>query len=57
MENQVTILVEVDGELHLVVMEDANYQAVKSLIKASMTHVIPTGKMQRQLNNFLGWSE
>lgn len=56
MENQVTILVEVDGELHLVVMEDANYQAVKSLIKASMTHVIPTGRMQRQLNNFLGWS-
>ena len=57
MTNQITILTEIDGELHLVAMDADELETIEVLIKTATKYVIPTGKMQRQLNNFLGWSE
>ncbi|MEK3756780.1 hypothetical protein MHB73_21305 [Bacillus sp. FSL K6-6483] len=52
---QVTILVEVDGEIHLAVMEKEKYEAVTFMAKNSIHGVIPTGKSQAELNDFLGY--
>ncbi|WP_263707876.1 hypothetical protein [Shouchella tritolerans] len=52
---QVTILVEIDGQVHLTAMEKEKYEAVTFLAKNSVVGVIPTGKSQAELNEFLGY--
>ncbi|MGN7284294.1 hypothetical protein ACTHP3_05000 [Shouchella rhizosphaerae] len=52
---QVTILVEIEGQVHLVAMEREKLGAVTFLDKNSIHGVIATGKSQAELNEFLGY--
>ncbi|WP_263708017.1 hypothetical protein [Shouchella tritolerans] len=54
-EAQVTILVEINGQVHLVAMEREKLEAVTFLAKNSIHGVIATGKSQAELNEFLGY--
>ena len=49
----VTILLEIDGIVHLVAMEKEKYKAIKALIKASTTNVSPTKIHQENLKRIL----
>lgn len=50
---QVTILLEIDGEMHLVAMEKSEYQLISDLIKKTTKAVIPTGVKQSDLLDFV----
>lgn len=54
---QVTILLEIDGKIHLVGMKKDNFDAVSLLIKSSAELAAPTGKTQGELNDFLGYKK
>ncbi|MBX0320117.1 hypothetical protein [Shouchella clausii] len=56
-EAQVTILVEINGQVHLTAMEKEKLEAVAFLAKNSIHGVIPTGKSQAELNEFLGYRD
>lgn len=53
----VNVLLELDGEIHLVAMEPDKYDAVSFLIKASVDTIIKTGKTQAELLNFLNYNK
>lgn len=49
----ITVLIEIDGQVHLVGMSKERLEAVQTMVKMSAEAVIPTGKNQKQLVNFL----
>lgn len=53
----VSILVEVDGTVHLVLMEKDKYEAIDFLVKRSVHRLIRTPKTQKELRDFLGVKE
>lgn len=54
---QLSILLEIDGKVHLVGMHKENLEAVQYLIKSSVEVVIPTNKSQQELRNFLEYNK
>ena len=52
--SQVTILIEIDGQVHLVGMPKDDYKIISELIKRSIVKVIPTSKTQTELRLFFG---
>lgn len=52
---QVTLLLEIDGKVHLIGMEKEKLEAVEFLIKRSVAVVVPTKKSQHELVNFLNY--
>lgn len=50
--SQVSILIEIDGVVHLVGMEKDYYEAVSEVVKRSIATVIPTNKTQHELRKF-----
>lgn len=54
---QVSLLLEINGEIHLVVMEKDKLEAVELMIKLSAEAAVPTGKSQKELNVFLGYNK
>lgn len=52
-QSQVTILVEVDGEVCAVKMDKDKFDAVSFFIKQSIDELIKTGKTQTELRKFL----
>ncbi|WP_339147653.1 MULTISPECIES: hypothetical protein [unclassified Sutcliffiella] len=56
-DSQVTILLEIDGEIHLVAMKKDNLDAIGLIVKASAETAYATGKTQKDLNIFLGYSK
>ncbi|WP_144558496.1 hypothetical protein [Shouchella miscanthi] len=53
-DSQVTAVLEINGEVHLLAMEQEHYEAVSTLVKMSATTAYPTGKSQTELREFLG---
>lgn len=51
---QATILLEIDGQVHIVGMETKNLEAITFLIKSATKLTVPTGKKQEELRKFLG---
>lgn len=51
---QATILLGIDGKMHLVAMEKETYKVVNELIKRSIDSVIPTGRTQKECREFFG---
>lgn len=54
-EAQVTILLEVDGEMHLVGMSKEHLDTITLLVKRATSMIVPTGKTQHELNDFLNY--
>lgn len=54
---QVTILLEINGKVHLVGMSKERLETMDLLIKKSAEVVIPTDKSQKDLNGFLGYNK
>lgn len=52
--SQVTMLIEVGGEVHLVGMDPDSYKLLSDLIKQSISTVVPTGVTQSELRKFVG---
>lgn len=50
---QVSILLEIDGQVHLVGFEKERFEAITTLIKAAAEVAVPTGKSQTELRGFL----
>jgi hypothetical protein len=50
---QVSILLEIDGQVHLVGFEKERLEAITTLIKMGTEVVVPTGKSQAELRGFL----
>lgn len=48
-----TILINIDGQMHLTVFKKDEYEALSVLIKMGMENVIPTPATQSQLNKLL----
>lgn len=53
----VNILIELDGNVHLVAMTETNFKMFSSLIKTSAEGLIKTGKTQVELLEFLNYKE
>ncbi|MEK5139112.1 hypothetical protein MKZ18_06400 [Priestia sp. FSL W8-0001] len=53
---QVTVLLEINGQIHLVAMDKEKLDAINMLVKSSAEMVVPTGKSQADLNKFLGYT-
>ncbi|WPK12266.1 hypothetical protein R6U77_00845 [Lysinibacillus louembei] len=51
---QLTILINIDGQMYLTGFDKEQYEAVQVLIKTAIKTVIPTEVKQVQLNGFLG---
>ena len=51
---QVNILLTIDGEVHLISMQQQNLEAVDTLVKVAAETAYPTGKSQNDLRKFLG---
>lgn len=51
----VNVLLEINGQIHLVGMSQDKVDAVSFLVKRAVEAVIPTKKTQGQLNDFLGY--
>lgn len=51
---QVTVLVEVNGDICLVAMPKEQLQAIETLVKISVAKLYKTRKTQADLNKFLG---
>jgi|GEM_PF-2885975 len=51
---QLTVLLEINGRVHLVGMKKDRLQAIEMLVKASAEFVMPTEKSQAELCDFLG---
>lgn len=54
-DSQVTVLLEVDGEICLVAFKKENLKLVQFTVKAAAEMVAKTGKTQAELNEFLGY--
>lgn len=54
---QVTILLEINGQMHLVAMNKEKLDAINMLVKVSAEMAVPTGKSQSDLNKFLGYTK
>lgn len=54
---QVTVLLEIDGEIHLVGMTKDNLDAVNMMVKAAAEIVVPTGRSQGDINKWLGFGK
>lgn len=50
----VTILLEIDGRIHMVAMPKERFETVDILIKNSIEYVISTDITQQEMNKFLG---
>lgn len=50
----VSILLEVDGQVHIVAMEKDSYDAIQMLAKTAVTTAYRTERSQRELHEFLG---
>lgn len=53
----VNILIEYQGEIHMVAMEKDRIEAVSFLTKKSIDTLIKTGKTQAELLGFLGYKK
>ena len=53
----INILLEVDGEIYLTAMKNDRLETIQSLVQASADAVVPTGKTQGQLNDFIGYQK
>lgn len=51
---QLTILINIDGQMYLTAFDKEQYEAVQVLVKTAIKTVIPTEVKQVQLNEFLG---
>lgn len=56
-DSQVTILLEIGGEIHLVAMKKDKLDAIELMVKASAEIAYATGKSQKDLNVFLGYNK
>lgn len=54
---QLTILLEIDGMVHLVGISKDRLEAFDMLIKKATEVVIPTSKTQNDLRNFLNYNK
>lgn len=50
---KVSILLEIDGQVHLVGFEKERLEGLTALIKMAVEVVVPTGKSQTELRGFL----
>ncbi|AJK87665.1 MULTISPECIES: hypothetical protein [Lysinibacillus] len=50
---QVSILLEIDGQVHLVGFEKELLETITSLVKIAANVAVPTGKSQVELREFL----
>lgn len=53
---QVSILLEIDGKVHMVGMTKERLEAISLLIKGAIEVAIPTNRTQKDLQDFLGYS-
>lgn len=53
-EAQTNIVLEIDGQLHLVGMKSDRLEAVDTFIKSAVEVVVPTKRTQKELRDFLG---
>ncbi|MEK5038788.1 hypothetical protein [Sporosarcina sp. FSL K6-3457] len=53
----VNILIELDGQVHLVAMEQDKFDAVSFLAKASASTLVKTGRSQAELLEFLNYKK
>lgn len=53
-QSSITVLIEVDGIVHLVAMEKDKYEAISFLTKQSVYRLIKTSRSQAELREFLG---
>lgn len=51
---QLTILINIDGQMYLTGFDKSQYGAVQVLVKTAIKTVIPTKVTQGKLNEFLG---
>lgn len=52
---QISILFEIDGEVHMVGMSKDHLSAISVLIKKAVEVTVPTSKTQKDLRDFLGY--
>ena len=48
-----TILISIDGQVHLTAFDKEQYEALSALLKMGMKNVIPTQVTQSELNKLL----
>ena len=48
-----TILISIDGQVHLTAFKKEQYEALSALLKMGMQNVIPTQVTQSELNKLL----
>lgn len=53
--SSVTVLLEIDGVVHLVAMEQEHRETVDLLVKMTATTAYATKRSQKELNEFLGY--
>lgn len=53
----VNILIDLDGLVYMVATKKDNLDAISFLCKRAVESVIPTGKSQTELNEFLNYKE
>ena len=51
----VNVFLEINGEIYLVAMKKDRLETIQALVHSSADAVIPTGKTQGQLNDFLNY--
>ncbi len=51
----VNLLLEVNGQVYMVAMKKDKYDAISMLTKVSAKNIIPTGKSQKDLSEFIGY--
>lgn len=54
---QLTILLEIDGKVHLIGMSKERLETIDLLIKSAAEIAIPTNKSQKDLCDFLNYSK
>lgn len=54
---QLSILLEIDGKVHLVGMDKEELEVIQGLIKTAVKVVIPTSKSQNDLRKFLEYNK
>lgn len=50
---QLTILLEIDGQVHLIGMSKDKLDAITTVIKSAVEVVVPTNRSQKDLRDFL----
>jgi hypothetical protein len=53
----INVLVEMNGGIHLAGMAEDEFEAIKFLIKRSIVNIIPTGKTQAELLEFVNYKD